>query len=209
MLVAASFQHVGERNLGANIPKELVRVTCKKGFGVIEDTWTSLEYEYLDELRYQLLTEKLPDGVQIQCLKENNFDSMLEYDQTLVGYDRKHILDIICKENNTKILIALKDGACVGYGIIKRNIFDAARVGPLYADDSRVAEVILRKLLETMPDAKGLAMTTISNNLMANERVRKMGIPVYNNLTRMYTKEKMVINSSRIFAQFDADFSPL
>ncbi|GFS50850.1 acetyltransf_18 domain-containing protein [Nephila pilipes] len=134
---------------------------------------------------------------------------MLEYDRALAGFDRKHILDIICRENNTKILIALKDGACVGYGMMKRNIFDAARVGPLYADDSRVAEVMLRKLLETMPDAKGLAMTTINNNLMANECVRRMGIPVHDNLVRMYTKEKLVINSSRIFAQFDGDFSPL
>ncbi|GFS33894.1 acetyltransf_18 domain-containing protein [Nephila pilipes] len=93
--------------------------------------------------------------------------------------------------------------------MIKRNIFDAARVGPLYANDSHVAEVMLRKLLEAMPDAKGLAMSTISNNLKSNEFVKRMGIPVHDNLVRMYTKEKMMINTSKIFAQFDVDFSPL
>ncbi|GFS57184.1 acetyltransf_18 domain-containing protein [Trichonephila inaurata madagascariensis] len=133
---------------------------------------------------------------------------MLLYDRTLVGYDRKFIFKSRSREKNSKTLIALKDGTCIGYGVVKRNILDAALVGPLYADDVRVAEVMLRKLLESMPNAKGLSMATISTNLAINEIVQRMGISVYNNLLRLYTKEHMRINTSKIFAFFDVDFSP-
>ncbi|GFT73054.1 n-acetyltransferase domain-containing protein [Nephila pilipes] len=202
-------KHVGDRNMGSNCSKGKLRYFQNKGFRVVEDSWTIVEYKYLGELKYQLLSYKLPEGVGIKCFEVNDIDFLLAYDRALAGYDRKGILDIICKENNTKTLIAFSGGVCVGYGMIKRNIFDAARVGPLYADDSRVAEVMLRKLLETMPDAEGLAMTTISNNLMVIECMMRMGIPVHDNLMRVYTKEKMVINTSKIFAQFDVDFSLL
>ncbi|GFQ81367.1 n-acetyltransferase domain-containing protein, partial [Trichonephila clavata] len=208
-LMEAAIQHAGHRNFGGNGYGSKSGVFKKFGFTECEKSWTIKEYEYLGELRTNLLSNKLPEGVEIRSLEQNNFESMLSYDRTLAGYDRKFILKSSIREKNSKTLIALKDGACVGYGVVKRNIFDAALVGPLYADDACVAEVMLRKLLESMPDAKGLSLATASTNLAINEMVQRMGILVYNNLLRLYTKEHMLINTSKAFAFFDVDFSPV
>ncbi|GFY72545.1 n-acetyltransferase domain-containing protein [Trichonephila inaurata madagascariensis] len=207
-LMMAAVQHSGHRNIGGNGYASKVGFLGKVGFKEFEKSWTVKEYEYLGELRTNLLSDRLPEGVEIRSLEQNSFESMLLYDRTLVGYDRKFIFKSRSREKNSKTLIALKDGTCIGYGVVKRNILDAALVGPLYADDVRVAEVMLRKLLESMPNAKGLSMATISTNLAINEIVQRMGISVYNNLLRLYTKEHMRINTSKIFAFFDVDFSP-
>ncbi|GFY72546.1 n-acetyltransferase domain-containing protein [Trichonephila inaurata madagascariensis] len=206
-LIMSSIQHAGHRNLAGNCYEDKVGYFSKLGLRVLEKSWIIMEY--LGEPRPHLLSNTTPEGVEIKSLEENGFESMLFYDRSLAGYDRMFILKSIIRKRNSKTLIALKNGICVGYGIIKRNISDAALVGPLYADDSHVAEVLLRKLLESMPDAKCLSMATVSTNFAANEIVQRMGTPVFNKLMRLYTKENMVINTSKIFAMFDVDFSPI
>ncbi|GFT45269.1 acetyltransf_18 domain-containing protein, partial [Nephila pilipes] len=100
------------------------------------------------------------------------------------------------------------DDVCVGFGIVKRNNLDVACVGPLYSDDPLVGEVMFRKLLEAMPNVKGLTMSTISSNSSANEWFKRLEIPIHDNLFRIYTKQKMLVNTRKIFAQLDVNFSP-
>ncbi|GFT40842.1 n-acetyltransferase domain-containing protein [Nephila pilipes] len=203
------FVHAGGRNIVLNSTTELVNSYKRRGFPILEDSFSSLEYEHFGKpLSTKPLSEKLPDGVEIKKLEDAYFDDIFAYDRSLMGYDRKDIIKASCKEANAKTFVAFKNSICVGYGCVKLNMFEASRVGPLYANDSAVAEVMLRRLIENMPEAKGFVMTSVSNNMAANGFMRKLGIPVHNSLFRMYTKEKMIVNTSKIFAQFDIDFSP-
>ncbi|GBO35805.1 hypothetical protein AVEN_166929-1, partial [Araneus ventricosus] len=203
-----NFKHVVDRNLGLNCTADKVMIYKNRGFKVIEESWSILEYEYLGPLNTEVLSDILPAGIELKTFEDSYLEAIYAYDRMLVGYDRREIVKDNCKEPSTKTLVAFKRGICVGYGSVKMNIFDAARVGPLYCNDQNVGEVMFKRLLEQMPNTKGLAMATISNNLIANGCVKRMGIPLHDNLLRLYTKEKMYVNTSKIFAHFDVDFSP-
>ncbi|GFW66648.1 n-acetyltransferase domain-containing protein [Trichonephila clavipes] len=90
---------------------------------------------------------------------------MFAYDYDLVGYKRSMALEMSYKEKDSKTFVAFKDGNCFGFGSIKISCLDSGWVGPLYADDPSVAEVLLRKLLEEFPVRKGFAMMAISSNV--------------------------------------------
>ncbi|GFV89110.1 acetyltransf_18 domain-containing protein [Trichonephila clavipes] len=102
----AAIQHAGHRNLGGNAYANKTDFFRKSGFLEFEKSWSVKEYEYLGEMRTNLLSDKLPEGVEIRSLEQNTFESMLLYDRTLVGYDRQFILKSR-REKNSKTLIAL------------------------------------------------------------------------------------------------------
>ncbi|KAF8794612.1 uncharacterized protein LOC129961427 isoform X2 [Argiope bruennichi] len=207
-LFSACFAHAGIRNIGLNCPSEMLNSYKRRGFTVFEESFSSLEYECKGRLNAEPLSNQLPPGVDLIPFEECYLDAMSAYDRALIGYDRKTILKAHCKETNTKTLVAFKKGICVGFGSVKLNVSEAARVGPLYANDPAIAEVMFKRLVDAMPEAKGFAAVTISKNLAANEIIRKLGLPVHDNLLRLYTKEKMFINTMKVFCQFDVDFSP-
>ncbi|CAL1269656.1 unnamed protein product [Larinioides sclopetarius] len=207
-LLVQSIKHVENRNLGLNCRADKLRIYKNRGFSVTEHLWSILEYEYLGSLNTKVLSDALPAEVVLKAFSDNYLEDIYTYDKMLIGYDRREIVKENCKEFSTKTLVAFKRGICVGYGCVKINIFDAARVGPLYCNDQKVGEVMFKRLLEQVPDAKGLAMSTISNNLIANGCVKRMRIPLHDNLIRLYSKEIMVVNTCKIFAHFDVDFSP-
>ncbi|GBN01237.1 hypothetical protein AVEN_86106-1 [Araneus ventricosus] len=207
-LFAACFAHAGNRNIGLNSPADKLTSYKRRGFTVFEESFSSLEYECNGKLNVEPLSDQLPPKVELKPFEESHLNAMAAYDRALMGYDRKVILKANCKEANTKTLVAFKNGICVGFGSVKLNISKAARVGPLYANDPAVAEVMFKRLVDSMPEAKGFATVTISKNLAGNEMIRKLGLPVHANLLRMYTKEKLYINTSKVFCQFDVDFSP-
>ncbi|GFQ69054.1 n-acetyltransferase domain-containing protein [Trichonephila clavata] len=133
---------------------------------------------------------------------------MFAYDYDLTGYNRSIALEMSCKEKGSKTFVAFKDGKCVGFGSIKKSCLSAGRVGPLYADDPAVAEVLLRKLLEAFPERKGFAMMTISSNVHANNLVKKLSCPATGICYRMHSREKLFVDTRRIFAHSDINFSP-
>ncbi|XP_055930966.1 uncharacterized protein LOC129961464 [Argiope bruennichi] len=207
-LLTRSLKHVEDKNLGLNCTTDKLLIYKNRGFNIFEESWSILEYEYLGPLNTDVLSDILPAGVELKAFQDSYLEAIYAYDRMLVGYDRREIVKANCKEPSTKTLIAFKRGICVGYGCVKINIFYAARVGPLYCNDQNVGEVMFKRLLEQTPSAKGLAMCTMSNNLIANGCAKRMGIPIHQNLLRLYTKEKMFVNTSKIFVQFDVDFSP-
>ncbi|GFX00907.1 acetyltransf_18 domain-containing protein [Trichonephila clavipes] len=69
------------------------------------------------------------------------------------------------------------------------------KIAPLYADDSSVAEAMVKQLITAMPETKGFAIVTINTNIFANIIPEKFGIPVHNSYYRLYTKEKLPIDT--------------
>ncbi|GFY37580.1 n-acetyltransferase domain-containing protein [Trichonephila inaurata madagascariensis] len=133
---------------------------------------------------------------------------MFAYDYDLTGCNRSIALEMSCKEKDSKTFVAFKDGKCVGFGSIKKSCLDAGRVGPLYADDPVVAEILLRKLLEAFPERKGFAMMTISCNVHANNLVKKLSCPATGICYRMHTRKRLIVDTNRIFAHSDINFAP-
>ncbi|GFU33814.1 acetyltransf_18 domain-containing protein [Nephila pilipes] len=177
-------------------------------------------YNYIDE-NFTMLNNYIPNSVNPNVLNNNGLSenieiepyqeyllpSIVQYDATIAGFERKPILELNCKEKDSQTFVAFNNGTCIGYGSIKRSCLGAGRVGPLFADDPVVAEALLKKLLESFPQRKGFAMMTLRDNIIANSFIRKLGNPEINTCIRLYSKEKLKTDRNRIYAVTDMNFS--
>ncbi|GIY76146.1 n-acetyltransferase domain-containing protein [Caerostris darwini] len=205
----ACMEHIGSRNAALNaVPDKLVLYRDRGGFPIVETAWTCVVNETENPVNHEALSDQIPDGIVLEPFQESHLPSMFEYDLALMGYERRKALELNCKEFGSKTLVAHKDGKCVGFGTIKRSCTNFGQVGPLYADDPAVAEVLLRRLIASHTEVKGFAMMTCSSNVAANEFIKKIGCPTTEECPRLYRKEKLEVDKNKVFAQFDLNFSP-
>ncbi|GFY37713.1 acetyltransf_18 domain-containing protein [Trichonephila inaurata madagascariensis] len=202
-------KHVENMNVVINaVPDKVLLYRDKGGFPILETEWACVVNETEEPINHEALSNEVPDGVEIVPFQDSHLPAMFEYDLALIGYDRKLALELNCKEFDSKTFVAFKDGKCVGFGTIKRSCHNVGQVGPLYADDPAVAEVMLRTLIESHPDVKGFAMMTISSNVPANNFIKKIGCPTTEECPRLYRKEKVEVDKSKVIAHFDLNFCP-
>ncbi|CAL1283825.1 unnamed protein product, partial [Larinioides sclopetarius] len=205
----ACIEHIGTRNAGLDaVPGTFELYRDKGGFPIVETRRTFVMYETENPIKYEALSDKVPVGVTIEKFQDTFLPAMSEYDFALVGYDRKLALKLSCKEPGSKTVVAFKDRKCVGFGTIKTSCFQCRQVGPLYADDAAIAEVILKRLIVSMPKLKGFAATILSTNRPANSFMKKIGCPATEEYPRLYRKKRMEVDSSKVFAQWDFNFCP-
>ncbi|GFU37485.1 n-acetyltransferase domain-containing protein [Nephila pilipes] len=151
----------------------------------------------------------LPGNVEIEPFQPCLSPSMIQYDASVAGYRRKKLLELSCQERDSRIIAAFRNGICTGFRSIKITCLGVARVGPLYADDSIVAEALLKNFLESFPNRKRLAMTTLNSNIPANTISRKLGNAETDICLRIYSKQKTEVNAGRIYAFLDVSFSAI
>ncbi|GFU33816.1 n-acetyltransferase domain-containing protein [Nephila pilipes] len=208
-LCAAVLSRVENKNILGNVVNAMVEKYIKAGdLPYMDENFTTVKNYIPNSVTPNVLTNNgLPENIEIEPYQENLLSSIAQYDATIAGFERKHILELSCKEKDSQTLAAFKDGTCIGYGSIKRSCFDAGRVGPLFADDPVVAEALLKKLLESFPQRKGFAMMTLRDNIIANSFIRRLGNPETDTCVRFYNKEKLKVDTSRIYAVTDMNFS--
>ncbi|KAF8794615.1 hypothetical protein HNY73_002582 [Argiope bruennichi] len=201
-------EHAGNSNIGVNCSRTKMGLFKRRGVEIIETDWKSLEYETYNPVKPCVLSDDLPAGVEILPFQASYMEAVLTYDRLLVGYERRSTIETSCTDKEcNKTLVAMKDGRCVGFGSIKLNILGLGRVGPLYADDASIAEAMVKRLITDMPEANGFTMVTVSSNILGNMILEKLQIPVHDNIYRLYKKEKLKVDTNKIFAHFDIDFS--
>ncbi|GFQ90608.1 n-acetyltransferase domain-containing protein [Trichonephila clavata] len=149
----------------------------------------------------------LPDNIEIEPFQKNLLPSIVQYDASVVGFERAQMLELSCQEEDSETFAAFRNGACIGYGSIKRSCLGAGRVSPLFADDPTVAEALLKKLLESYPNMNGFAMFTLKNNEFSSSMIRKLGNPEIETCMRIYSKAKIEVDAKRVFALTDMNLS--
>ncbi|GFY60098.1 n-acetyltransferase domain-containing protein [Trichonephila inaurata madagascariensis] len=199
--------HAQGENFAVNTDIHKIGPYIRRGITVLETDWKSIEYETYTPVNPAVLLDKPSNGVEILAFQNSHLPAIYEYDYSLAGYDRKSLIEASCNEENSKTLVAMKDGKCVGFGSMKLSIVEYGRIGPLYADDPSVAEAMVKRLIIAIPEAKGFAMVTNNTNIFANMIPEKLNVPIHNSLYRMYKKERVHINTKNVFAHLDIDFA--
>ncbi|CAL1276855.1 unnamed protein product [Larinioides sclopetarius] len=205
----ACMEHIGPRNAAINaVPGKMELYRDKSGFPIVE-TEFMCQKNYTSELvDSNNLSSINLQGVTIESVQECHLPALFSYDFSIVGYDRKLVLALNCLEDNSRTFVAVRNGSCVGFGTIKLTCMGAGRVGPLYADDTAIAEALLKTLIMSMPNFTGFVMNTVSNNVAARRLLKKLGVPLKEELTRMYRKEKLSADTKKIFALYDLNLAP-
>ncbi|XP_054706277.1 uncharacterized protein LOC129216146 [Uloborus diversus] len=210
---SACMDHIGSRNAALNsVPDRWKMYRDSSGFPLLENEWLSAEYLQTEGIQMNQLSESVPPGIEIEPYTKSHLPLMLDYDRNLIGYGRELAVKLTCEEKDSYTFVALKDGACVGYGVIKMSCQGAGHVGPLYADDPSIAEAMLTELVHAFraqwPEARGFGATTISINAKAREMYERLGCPLVEECHRLYRKQALKVDTNKVFAHFDMNFSP-
>lgn len=205
----ACMDHIGPMNAVLNaVPGKLELYRDKGGFPIVETEFKCQKNYTSEPIDPNNLSNIIPQGVTIEFVQDYHLPGLFDYDYSVVGYDRKLALVLNCQEDNSKTLVAMKNGCCVGFGTIKLTCLGAGRVGPLYADDPAISEALLKRLIMSMPHVTGFVMNTVSNNVSARRLLKKLGVPLKEELTRMYRNEKLSADTKKIFALYELNLAP-
>ncbi|GFY38790.1 n-acetyltransferase domain-containing protein [Trichonephila inaurata madagascariensis] len=129
-LIRECFAYPQGKNFAGNAKVDVVGPSLGRGARILESDWISLEYETDTPVNPAILSDELPSGVELLAFQNNLLPAIFEYDYSLAGYDRKPVIEASCNEENSKTLVAMKDGKCVGFGSIKLDNAEYWKIGP-------------------------------------------------------------------------------
>ncbi|GFQ90605.1 acetyltransf_18 domain-containing protein [Trichonephila clavata] len=205
----AAKENAKDKNIAANSVLSMAKKYQQSGdFPIIDEDLTTVKNYFPDPIHSEMLFNKdLPANIEIEPFQECLLPSIVQYDASVVGHTRELILRLSCHEEDSRTFAAFRNGVCIGFGSIKRSCLGAGRVGPLYAEDPVVAEALLKKLIESYPNRNGLAISTPSSNIPNNAILQKLGNAKTETCLRIYRKQKVNVNASKIYAYLDINFS--
>lgn len=206
----AVMERIGNRNVGVNpVPQQLENYRDKSGFPV-QTSWCS-KVSVVDKVDTTKLSHDLPDVVvsQLSSGDVDIVDKVVAYDADVCGFTRGDLVPLLCEQEDSATVVALKDGEVCGYGNIKKNIKGNTIIGPLYADSGEIAEKILDELVKAFPLARdeGALIFTVDNNGSAMDILDKLGFETDCVISRLYRKEEVDVKFDKIFAQYNLNFS--
>lgn len=203
---------VGDRNAGVNpVPEQLSNYRDKAGFPIQSD-WRSVVCIAKEVLTTEMATEI--QGVAVSVVTPDDADmvkAVTAYDFDVLGFSRERLIPIQCAEEDSVTVAGTReqDGSVCGYGCIRQNIKGNAHVGPLYADDSVVAELILNHLVKSFPvaESKGVTLMTVDCNEDCLSMVERLGFVKLPGTERLYRSGEVDVHFRKVFAQHNLNFS--
>jgi hypothetical protein len=127
------------------------------------------------------------------------FDDVLAYDRRCFPAPRPAFLRGWLALPESAALGCVREGRLVGYGVIRRSA-EGFKVGPLFADDLDVAELLLRALTAEAGGSFCLDAPEAAENPAAAELVRRAGLTEVFRTARMYTRGRPSVETARVFA---------
>jgi ribosomal protein S18 acetylase RimI-like enzyme len=104
-----------------------------------------------------------------------DLDSLAEYDHPRFGGDRRMILAALLGDPSVRVVVADRDKVTEGYSCIQQ---DPPRIGPMLADDPRVAETLLVEAFARHPATDALRLNLPPNNKPGADWLRGLGLEV-------------------------------
>lgn len=205
-------ERIGDRNAGVNpVPEQLENYRDRAGFPIQSD-WLSVVCVAKEIPLSEMLTE-LP-GISIKVLEPEDSEATnktTQYDAEVFGFSRGRLISLLCREKDAVTVIATNthDDLVCGYGTIKQNIKGNALVGPWYADNSSIAELILYHMVKAFPPAqsKGVTLMTVDCNEDAIALVDKLGFKREEGTARLYRNEEVEVQFQKVYGQHNLNFS--
>ncbi len=128
---------------------------------------------------------------------EVSLDDLSAYDARIFSAPRKDFLKAFLFQEGTKVLVSLRDEMIAGYGAI-RPCRTGHKIGPLFADNRRTAEKVLRGLISTIPGEKFfLDVPEFNHEGMALANILHLA-EVFRTV-RIYTKDPPAVQLDHVF----------
>jgi len=134
-----ALNYLGKRNIGGDGVLERIKDYETQGFRA-----------YYKNRRYQGMGLGKPDPQGLKDIQEADFGQLVSYDGEIFPAQRSKFLKCWISQPQTKGYCLIKDDKLLGYGVI-RPCYKGYKIGPLFADNSLVAEKIFNALIAEVP----------------------------------------------------------
>ncbi len=141
-------------------------------------------------------TPSVPAGVTFADARSIPFDKLAAYDRRFFPEARDSFLAPWITAPERTALVALKDGAIAGFGVIRAAV-TGARIGPLYAASAEIAAALIGRLAAAMPGQ--VAVDVPDFNGPAKRLAEQLGLKPAFETARMYTGPDPAIDRAGLF----------
>lgn len=198
-----------------------------KDIGFVEEdaismlVYTTKSDQTKEDLRLDLLcqVDEIEDSDRGQLRLEifdghdgSLFEKLIAYDAKIQGFSREELLRAYLLGQDIPLTVIILDPTNelpLAYGCIRRDNNCGGIIGPIYADNSRLCEVILRELLVGFELEKGKIFTImpLTSNQNAIDILRKIGFNEEHDCSRLFTKFIPKADMSKIFYIHSPNFN--
>lgn len=181
----AGMAHLGDRNVGLDGVVAQQANYKKSGFRL---AYRNIRYEGIGQAT-------MPSGMT--DLSAIPFDALCAYDSALFPVPRTRFLGEWITQPEAVGYAVCNDGRLSGYGLLRR-CRRGWKIGPLFADDSDIADRLLRAL-SSRAQGTPVYLDVPETNPAAVMLAERWGMSKVFETARMYTKEAPVLPFERLF----------
>lgn len=135
------------------------------------------------------------DLVEAQDL---DFAKLAAYDERIFSAERHKFLECWISQPQTKSYAFLEGARISGYGVL-RPCYNGYKIGPLFADNSLIAEKILIALMGEVPPDKELFFDTPEANPQAVNLAQKYKMEVVFETVRIYSRSAPKVPLEKVY----------
>ncbi|GAB5557041.1 MAG: GNAT family N-acetyltransferase [Schleiferiaceae bacterium] len=149
--------------------------------------------------RYELMGkpfDQSPD-LEIELISEFSLDSIFTFDAQCLGYDRRPFLKSWLTLPESHGFLVKEKESILGYAVI-RKVGEGHKIGPLFADNSSIAEELLKACLNAVPDEK-VYFDVAVNHPKALALAKKYGGKYVFECARMYHGNPPATDWKKVF----------
>ncbi|CAM9281480.1 unnamed protein product [Laminaria digitata] len=146
-------------------------------------------------------------GLVVEKLGQDNVELVLDFDRGHVPAPRAQFMRTWFANPGHTTLVAMEKGSVRGYGVLRPSA-GGARIGPLFADSVKVAELLLMGLAGSTSPKTMISMDIPDINEEAVRLAERLGFSKVFVMARMYRGPAPKVPMDRIFSITIAELGP-
>eukprot|EP00904_Undaria_pinnatifida_P010888 jgi/Undpi1/692/HiC_scaffold_10.g04156.m1 len=143
--------------------------------------------------------EKTVVAVVVEKLREDSVEQVLDFDASHVPAPRTQFMRMWLANPGHTTLVATENGSVTGYGVLRPSD-EGARIGPLFANSTKVADLLMRGLAESTSPTTSIAIDIPEPNDDAIRLIEHLGFSKAVAFARMYKGPAPKLPLERVYA---------
>ncbi len=185
----AAIKHLPTQNIGLDGVLAQQENYKKSGFKL---AYRNIRYEGMGTSAHQV------DNPSVIPLSSIQFEQLFKYDNQVFPTSRSVFLKEWIKQSESLAVAYQKDGNLLGYGMVRKCRI-GYKVGPLFADNKDIADVLFQKMRSFVGQDKQIFLDTPGVNKSAILLAEKYGMKPVFETARMYTKDVPKVQLKKVF----------
>lgn len=183
-----AFKMMGKRNIGGDGVLERIEDYKTQGF---KPTYKNRRYQGIS-----VNTNPFMNG--LVDIKKANFKTLCVYDNSVFPAKRNEFLKCWITQEAAKGFASLHYDRIIGYGLI-RPCVKGYKIGPLFADNAIMAEIIFNALVSSIPEGEEFFFDVPEVNIEAVKLAEKNKMRIVFETMRIYTENPPKTALEKVF----------